>query len=88
MVERADGERFRVRAVPTDVHRWTPWGGGPNLILVILTSARRLLRGERSWTVTVTKSGFWREPPVIEEHYQTRREAIGRAQKLVSELLQ
>lgn len=84
---RPDGKRLRVRVGRTGVHRYSPLAGGPNLIAVLVTWLRFAYRSPKTWTVQVTRVGFFRYAALREEEFLTRSEAAERAEQLVGEIL-
>src|SRR5437870_213658 len=58
LVDAPDGKRYLVRVTRAGVHRYAPIGGLPNLLAVIFTWVRYLVRRDRSWAVEVRPVGI------------------------------
>jgi hypothetical protein len=82
IVRGPDGSKYFVRVGRTGVHRWTSWGGLPNLTAVVFTWQRYLGRGTRTWTVTARRRGFVYQPDFISEEYADRPAAGRRADEI------
>jgi hypothetical protein len=82
VVEAVDGHEYIIRVARAGVYRYSPIGGFPNLVAVVSTWLRYLVRREDAWVVEVRPGGLVKFPPIVDERFASYEAAACFADQL------